>query len=156
MKSVSPEKNVLNNSMEEGPCWETNGPSASPETTHYLWNQKVCYHVHNSLPTVPILRHRNPVHTFLPCYSKAITVLSSCLCLGSNCFFSLGFPTTVQYALLIYPTCTTRPAQRIILDLITLIIFDGAWGIQVTKLFVMQSSPAFCSFLPLRTQHSSP
>jgi len=48
------------NSMEQSPSWEANSHSASWEIPHLLW------HIHNSLPQVPIPSQMNPVHTFSP------------------------------------------------------------------------------------------
>jgi hypothetical protein len=38
------------------------------KSPHILWNPKAHYHVHKSLPTVPLMTHINPVHT-IPSYS---------------------------------------------------------------------------------------
>jgi len=48
------------------------------------WKAKVPYHVHKSLPGVPVLSHMYPVYAFLLCYLRFILILSSQLCLGSN------------------------------------------------------------------------
>jgi hypothetical protein len=38
--------------MEQGPYWETNSSSACQEIPFILWNLRVRYHVHRSLPHV--------------------------------------------------------------------------------------------------------
>jgi len=45
-------------SIEQSPSWF----SASQEIPHILWNMKIHYCIHKSLPPVPILRQINPVY----------------------------------------------------------------------------------------------
>jgi hypothetical protein len=44
------------------PSWEENRCSANQEICHLLWNPKVHYHVHKSMPLISILNQRNPIH----------------------------------------------------------------------------------------------
>jgi hypothetical protein len=55
--------------MEQSP-WEANSYSASHEITRLLRNPKVHYRVHRNPPLVPVLSQMNPVHTFLPYFTK--------------------------------------------------------------------------------------
>jgi len=41
--------------MQQSPSWEANSCSASQEVIHLLWNPRIHYCVHTSLPMVPIL-----------------------------------------------------------------------------------------------------
>jgi len=67
--------------MEQGPSTEAKIHSASPETSHILWNPKIHYCVHESPPLFPTLSQLHPVHKLSPYFSKfhCSTVFTSTL-----------------------------------------------------------------------------
>jgi hypothetical protein len=56
--------------MEHNPSSEANSSSDSQEIPRLLWNLKVHYRVHKSLPTVLVSTQNNSAHTFPPFYFK--------------------------------------------------------------------------------------
>ena len=74
----------LTDYMEESPSCEAKRFSPSQEIPHNLWNPKVHYRIHNSLPTAPILTQINKVH-----------VLPSVSC---RIHFNIVFPPTARFS----------------------------------------------------------
>ena len=70
--------------MEESPSCNANRSSPSQEIPHNLWNPKVHYRIHNSLPPVPTLTQINKVH-----------VLPSVFC---TIHFNIIFPPTARFS----------------------------------------------------------
>jgi hypothetical protein len=56
---------------EMSPSWEAANCAATQELPSILWNPKVQYRVHKSLPLVPTLSHISPIHT-IPSYLSKI------------------------------------------------------------------------------------
>jgi hypothetical protein len=57
--------------MELSPSGGAANSAASQEFPSILWNPKVFYRVHKSLPIVSVLSQIDPVHT-IPCYLSKI------------------------------------------------------------------------------------
>ena len=117
------------NSMERSPFWEANRSSASQEILHILRNLKVHYRIHKSPSTVPILSQVNHAH-FLKSHFNIFSSLSLNLSCG---LFPSGFSTKLclhpsSLALSLSLTLSTFPAQIIVLELITQLIFGEKYG----------------------------
>jgi hypothetical protein len=86
--------------MEHSPS-KANSHSCCQQIPHLLWNPKLHYCVHKSLPLVLILGQMHPVHNFSPYFPKICSYITSHLCLGflSGLFPSHFLPKT--YAFLI-------------------------------------------------------
>jgi hypothetical protein len=57
--------------MEQSPPWEADSHLAIQEIPRFLWNRKVHYLVHKSLPLVPALDQLDPVHILALCFLKS-------------------------------------------------------------------------------------
>jgi len=91
--------------MDQRP-WRANSSWASQENPSILCKPNVHCRAHNSLPTVPILSHIQPVHE-LPCYFRSILKLSAhlYLVLPSGSYLLVSPPQ--PYAFLVSPICVT-------------------------------------------------
>jgi hypothetical protein len=131
-----PKANSCTNSMKKNPSWKANSHSASQNFPCLLCNPKVRYRVHKSPSIVPILDQMHPAHTFPPYFPKIYSEslkgrghsarpqrrweAKDTKCWSQNLN---RIDHNILYAFLIYSMHSTFPANLILLDLITLIIF---------------------------------
>jgi len=102
------------NSMEHNPFWEADSHSDGQEIPHPLWNLKVHYCVHNSLPLKP-----NWIRWIWATPTYFLIVFSH-LHLGlQRCCTTSCFQTKILYVFLIFPLHTTCPADLILFDLVS-------------------------------------
>jgi len=98
--------------------WDVESHAASRNISRLLYNPKVHYRVHNIPPLIPILNQKNPVHTltshFLNIHSN---IILSSTPRSSECLLPSCLPTETS-SIYHLPTCATRPAHHILLDLI--------------------------------------
>ena len=125
---------LLTYSMEQGPSWEANRFWASQEIPHILWNPKVHYRIHTSLPPAPILSQLNPFHGTTSHFLKSILILSTYLCLGlPSGLFPSGFSTKTLYTRLLPYTCYMPRLSHSRFDHPN----NTGWGVQIIKLLIM-------------------
>jgi len=121
----------ITNCKKQRPSWEANSRPAGQEISFLLWNLKVHYHVHKTLPLTPILSQMNSPYTLTTYFFEIhfnIT-LPSTPNLSSGLLFS-GLQAKILYTLLISPMGDAFPTYLNFLNLITNNIW---WRIQIMK-----------------------
>jgi hypothetical protein len=105
--------------MEQNPSWEFNRSSDSQEIPRVLWNPKVHYRVHKSIPRVPILSQIYPCHACIPfCWRSIITFLGLQVIQPKGCMQLFSLPTCYmpcpcQYCLFHHMSNIWQGVQRI-------------------------------------------
>jgi uncharacterized Zn-finger protein len=116
--------------------WEVNSSSSNQKTIRILWRPKVHYRVHNSLPSVPIPSHINPVRAITSSFWKINFNITFHLAISRfKWSFSYRFPQHNH-------TCIS------ILSHVRPILCSGRfpwsdhpnmwWGVQVNNLLIMK------------------
>jgi len=144
----------VTDSMEKSPSWKANSSSASQEISIplpiLLWSPKFHYCVHKGRPLTFILSYMHPVHTFPPYFRKIRFNISSTP-RSYKCSLPFRSSKQILYAFLTSPMSATCLANHILLDLITVIVFDEVYSLWSSS--SVQSSPASRPFLPPRSKY---
>ena len=130
---------LLSFSMEQSPSWDANRFSANQEIARIVWNPKVYYRFHSSLPPVPILSHINPVHSPTSNFLKNhLNIILPSTPGSPKWSLSLTFPHQNMYTPLLSPIRAAQLALLIFLDFITRTILGEEYK---------SLSSSLCSFL---------
>jgi hypothetical protein len=131
--------------------WEANWFSASQEIHLILWNPKVHCRIHKCPPPGPLLSQLNPTITSTLLKINLNIILPSMP--GSPKWsLSLRFPhqNPVYASSLLCTHYIPCPSHSSIFYNPNNI----GWGMQITKLIIMQFSPPVCYLVPLRPKYS--
>jgi hypothetical protein len=136
----------ITNSMGQR-LWEATSHLGGQEILRFIWNPKVRYHVHKSLPQVPILSHINSVHNFPSCFFKihSNTLPSMPRPFKLSLPFRFPYQNFVHISPLTHTCYMHRPSHPPSLD--HLIIFGEAYKLWSSSLFSLPQPPATSSTL---------
>lgn len=98
----------------------------------FLWYSKVLNHDHNSPSSVTVLSHTDPVHTLPTEFLTSILILSSHYHIFRSVLFLKILHQNV-YTFLIFPVHSTFPANLILLDLFSVVIFGEEQELRVVS-----------------------
>jgi hypothetical protein len=117
------------------------------EILRLVWKQKVFYRSHNSRPLIFINSRFNLDHISTHCFFKIhISMSSKPLLELQNCIFSLGFPTKILYAFIIYRMRAACNVHLILLENMSYNDYSSHWQHTVT------SVPTYVSIMYSITQ----
>jgi hypothetical protein len=144
--------------MVQNPSWHANRFSATLEIPSNLWTPKVHCFIHSWIPTVPLLRQFDPVHTPTTKLQKTyliVIILPSTL-VSPTWSLSFRIPTKTCVRLSTYPNVLHAKYQYFRFYHTQ----NSEWELQIIKLLMMQFHTNPCPPSPHRfkyfAQHPNP